>query len=521
MAIVALRDSAEAIHWLNSLQPAGLSSDTRQIAAGEVFVAWPGAATDGRLHLAQAFAAGARAALVEAEGIEGFDLDPTWDVATLSHLRMALGGVASAFMGHPSRRLSVVAVTGTNGKTSSAWWIAQALSQLGKRSGLIGTLGIGEPPLVGAARQYGGARPLATTGLTTPGPIAVHHGLHGMLHDGYAACAMEASSIGIEEHRLAGTHIEVAVFTNFTQDHLDYHGSMQAYWEAKAKLFDWPGLRAAVINIDDERGAALAAKLQGGGLDVWTVSVRGEARLVAHGVSYVDGGLAFDVSEGGQRVEVRTGLIGSYNAANLLGVLGALRVMGASLPRAAQVCAALTPVPGRMQRVVVHGGGGFSAPYPNLYPEVVVDYAHTPDALEKALEALLPLANSRGGQLWCVFGCGGDRDRAKRPQMGGIAERLAQKVVLTSDNPRSEDPQDILSQIAAGLKSPAKAWVLADRAQAIAQTLAQADSADVVLIAGKGHEDYQEVAGVKKPFSDVDQAAHALRLRLMRPGVGR
>ncbi|HJV64066.1 MAG TPA: UDP-N-acetylmuramoyl-L-alanyl-D-glutamate--2,6-diaminopimelate ligase, partial [Albitalea sp.] len=411
----------------------------------------------------------------------------------------------------PSERLKVVAVTGTNGKTSCSWWTAQALTALGHRSGVIGTLGIGEPP----SREEPGT--ITSTGLTTPDPVTLHAAFKGFLDAGFHACAIEASSIGIVEHRLTGTHITVALFTNFTQDHLDYHGTMESYWQAKAQLFAWPGLGAAVLNLDDMHGAALARALQGAQIDLWTYSSRQDARLYAHQVGYIDGGLAFDVYEGETQAQVRTGLIGEYNVSNLLAVIGGLRALGIELPDAAAACRALTPVPGRMQRVTAEADYDDEVQNYADLPEVVVDYAHTPDALEKALMALQPLAKSRGGELWCVFGCGGNRDASKRPLMGALAQRLAQRAVVTSDNPRHEPPALILSHIVAGMTGDNKPMVIEDRRAAIAQAIRFADGRDVILIAGKGHEDYQEVAGVKHPFSDVTEA----RTLLARKGGSR
>jgi len=292
------------------------------------------------------------------------------------------------------------------------------------------------------------------------------------------------------------------------EDAKEKKATMDAYWVAKRRLFDWPGLHAAVINIDDEQGAALAAEFagasEGKALDVWTYSVRGPARLRAQGLGYVDGGLAFELHEAGQSVAVRSTLIGDYNASNLLAVIGGLRALGVALADAAAVVPLLTPVPGRMQRV----GSGPEA------PEVVVDYAHTPDALEKALHALRPLAAARGGWLWCVFGCGGNRDASKRPLMGAIAARDADQVIVTSDNPRGEAPAAILADIVAGmLAKRSHVTVVEDRRQAIAAAAARAKPEDVILIAGKGHEDYQEIAGVRQPFSDVVEASAALAHR--------
>ena len=325
---------------------------------------------------------------------------------------------------------------------------------------------------------------------------------------GFAACAIEASSIGIDEHRLAGTHIDVAVFTNLTQDHLDYHADMQAYGESKARLFAWPGLKAAVLNLDDAFGARLVQQLRSTSLALWTCSTHGAARLRAVQAGYFDGGLGFEVHEEGPQKKVsatvRTRLIGDFNVSNLLAVIGGLRALGVTLADAARVCGQLTPVPGRMQRVAQRADA----------PEVVVDYAHTPDALQKALLALQPLATARGGMLWCVFGCGGNRDAGKRPLMGALAQQLAQRVVITSDNPRFEAPAFILLQIVAGLPvSQQGVKVIENRRSAIRTAVREADARDVILIAGKGHEDYQEIAGVKHPFSDVVEALAALSLR--------
>ena len=296
----------------------------------------------------------------------------------------------------------------------------------------------------------------------------------------------------------------MALFTNFTRDHLDFHGGMDAYWAAKRMLFDWPGLEAAAVNVDDPQGLALARELADSALELWTCSLRDPAaRLYASGVTYVDGGLAFTLHEGEVLRTVRSALIGDYNAANLLVVIGGLRALGVALDEAVRVVPQLTPVPGRMQRV----GDGSGA------PEVVVDYAHTPDALEKVLKSLRPLAAARTGRLVCVFGCGGNRDSTKRPLMGAIAQQLADRVIVTSDNPRHEPPAEILAQIVAGQDRRGRATVIEDRRAAIAQAIAQAGAQDVILLAGKGHEDYQEIAGVKLPFSDVDEARAALAAR--------
>ena len=488
-----LHTSTEALAWLRERATGTLQIDSRRIAPGDAFIAWPGAAIDARAHLADARTRGASACLVEAVGAEAFDVAGA-DVALLANLKAATGELAAAWFGAPSEALQVVAFTGTNGKTSSAFWLAQALSNYEHSAlspcALVGTLGIGFP------------NALQETGLTTPDPVRLQGGLRVLVDAGAKSCAIEASSIGLAEHRLAGLRIAVAVFTNFTQDHLDYHGSMEAYLAAKRALFAWPGLRAAVLNIDDAAGADLQVQAKAVGLDLWTVSQTGPARLRAQHIELGPLGLQCVVSEGGQQLPLQTTLIGQYNISNLLGVIGAMRALGVPLDAAVRACERLGPVPGRMERLLSPG-----------QPLVAVDYAHTPDALEKALQALRPLAAQRGGQLWCVFGCGGDRDAGKRPLMGAAAQHHADRVVVTSDNPRSEDPAAILHQILLGTIAGATVHAEPDRAAAIAQVLAQAAPADVVLIAGKGHEAWQETAGVKRPFSDLEHARAALQLR--------
>lgn len=505
--VTLFRDVDETLAWLRRVAPqAVLRTDSRQVLSGDVFIAWPGLAQDGRRHVPAALAAGAAACLVEADGIEAFDFGADARIAALPVLKASTAPLAAAWHGHPSRLLDVVATTGTNGKTSTAWWLAQALSLAGRRCGVVGTLGVGEPP----SRVAPEAR-VISTGLTTPDPVTLQRALRDFAARGFAACAMEASSIGVTEHRLDAMKIDVALFTNFTPDHLDYHGSMAAYWQAKRALFDWPGLRAAVINIDDPQGAILADELRAEGrLEVWTCSTRPSARparLQAGDLRYDGAGLCLLLTEeAGAPVEVRTGLIGDYNAANVVGVIGVLRALGLPLAQVAALAADFTPVPGRMQRVEPPAGA-------TDLPQVVVDYAHTPDALEKALQALRPFAQARGGRLWCVFGCGGNRDATKRPVMGRIAQALADEVVLTSDNPRHESPAAILRDILAGCTPAPTLACLEDRAAAIATVLHDADAADVVLIAGKGHEDYQETAGVRHHFSDLEQAEAALQRR--------
>jgi UDP-N-acetylmuramyl-tripeptide synthetase len=498
--------------WLTARVGGALQCDSRLVRPGDGFIAWPGAATDGRRFVATALASGCAAVLVEQEGAEAFGFTDE-RVLPVPGLKALAGPIASAFYGQPSAAMDLVAITGTNGKTSCAWWTAQLLSALERPCAVIGTLGIGLPP-----KAAGEPNTLVSTGLTTPDPVRLQASLRALSEQGVGAVALEASSIGLVEGRMNATRIRVAVFTNFTQDHLDFHGSMDAYWAAKASLFDWPDLAAAVVNLDDARGADLAARVRERGLDLWTVGLEAGAeapRLSAAGIAVTRSGMRLTVVERDAAGAVCAShplslpVVGRYNLSNLLCVLGAARALRLPLGDAVYACHRLTPVPGRMEQV----------PASDAAPLVLVDYAHTPDALEKALQALQPVARQRGGALWVVVGCGGDRDASKRPLMAAVAEREAAQVVLTSDNPRSEDPLQILQQMQAGLQRAAQARTEPERAAAIALAVQLTQPADVVLIAGKGHEDYQDIQGVKRPFSDHAHAAAALTKRSVMQGV--
>jgi UDP-N-acetylmuramoyl-L-alanyl-D-glutamate--2,6-diaminopimelate ligase len=403
------------------------------------------------------------------------------------------GDIAHIVYGRPSERLWLAGVTGTNGKTSVSQWIAQAMNAWDCKCAVVGTLGNGFPPALAASAN------------TTPDAISLHRALAGYLEQGAVACAMEVSSIGLDQGRVNGVHFDVAVFTNLTRDHLEYHGSMEAYGEAKAKLFATAGLGAAVINLDDPFGRKLAARCRGRVRVIgYTLEERDGADelLAARNFAMTTTGIAFELD--GARCAAP--LVGRFNAANLLAVIGALRAGDEKLADIAEVLPQLVPPPGRMQAV-----GGVHEPL------VVVDYAHSPDALDKALATLRETAQARGGSLACVVGCGGDRDAGKRPQMGAIAERLADRVVVTSDNPRSEDPQAIIAAIVGGMKL--RPDIEADRGEAIASAVLQADARDVVLLAGKGHEPYQEIAGVRHPFSDMAAAQSALAAWRAKQGL--
>jgi UDP-N-acetylmuramoyl-L-alanyl-D-glutamate--2,6-diaminopimelate ligase len=378
----------------------------------------------------------------------------------------------------------LVGVTGTNGKTSVTQWVAQALNARGRKCAVVGTLGNGFPDSLVPGPN------------TTPGAHVLRELLPDLVRQGAKACAMEVSSIGLHQGRVADLHFDVAVFTNLTRDHLEYHGSMEAYASEKARLFDI--CDCAVLNLDDPFGAELARRLRGRipTLGYTLENADGaDGVLRATGLTETGAGLAFTLD--GTRYAAP--LVGRFNAANLLAVIGALLAGDETPEDIAAVLPGLQPPAGRMQAI-----GGEDAPL------VVVDYAHSPDALEKVLTTLRGTAAARGGQLVCVFGCGGDRDPGKRPLMGAVAERLADAAVLTSDNPRSEDPQEIIAAIRAGMtRQPA---VEPDRKAAIAAAVSAADVRDVVLLAGKGHEPYQEVAGRRLPFSDIEAARAALEV---------
>jgi len=499
--VIALQNSADVVAFLRAHVRGTLHTDSRHIGPGDGFMAYPGSGTDGRIHVSDAIARGAAACVVEHTGMDRWlAQDFPLPMASLPQLQTATGEIAAQWFDQPSHSVQVLAVTGTNGKTSITWWLAEALNTLTFTApcAVIGTLGLGIPPH------------LEATGLTTPDALSMQRALRTLADSGVGYAALEASSIGLAQQRLAGTRIDVAIFTNFTQDHLDWHGSMTAYWQAKRTLFDWPGLRAAVINIDDPYGAELVTQLQGRSeLDVWPISTAGAARLTASDMRYTEYGLALTVTEGNTAHALQTRQIGAYNAANILSVLAVLRIMNVPLTQAVAVCAQLGVVPGRMQVIAPL----METQTPFTGPLTVVDYAHTPDALGQTLRALRPVARQRGGRLWCVFGCGGNRDTGKRPLMGAVAQQEADSVIVTSDNPRDEVPEAIISHITQGM-TVNNAWcAVPDRASAIIQALTQAHRLDVVLIAGKGHEEWQEVAGQRRPFSDVAQARAALTAR--------
>ena len=471
------------------VRPSGLNADSRQIVAGDAFVAYPGLRSDGRAYIAQALAAGAAAVVYEAA--DGF-APPTGAVPLIpaTDLRATAGDLADLVFGEPSARLWVAGVTGTNGKTTVSQWLARALTVCEVPCGVIGTLGSGFPDKLSEGLH------------TTPEAISVQRTLAWLERARARAVAMEVSSIGLHQGRVAGVRFDVAIFTNLSRDHLDYHGDMETYAEAKADLFRLD-IDHAVINLDDPFGMELTRRLAGKGCQVIGYTLEAETESTAGDVLRAEDpqmtttGIRFTAVWRDARQPVAVPLVARFNISNLLAVIGALLAQGQSLETAVKVCQRLRPPPGRMQMI-----GGIGEPL------VLVDYAHTPDALEKVLEAARQTAEARNGRVICLFGCGGDRDPGKRPMMGQVAARLADELWLTSDNPRGEDPERILDAVAAGVNVPARREV--DRAVAIREAIARAGADDVVVVAGKGHEPYQEIAGVRHPFSDAEHVRSAL-----------
>lgn len=489
---------SEAIQLLAELRrqgvnPTGINADSRRVTPGELFVALPGARHDGRTFIAEAAARGAVGVVCEQRGEYGDHEGETTIIPRfeVTDVRAISGELADHVYDHPSSRLSMIGVTGTNGKTSVSQWVSQAFKLLGHRCGVIGTLGSGFP----------GA--LADLPNTTPDVISVHRILAEFLAARADSCVMEASSIGLDQGRTNAVAFDIAVYTNLTRDHLDYHGSMDAYASAKARLFESPGLSAAVINLDDAFGRQLVARIADKGVRLIGYSLDQSQAATADDVirasnmQLTDTGLRFTVHTPQGSATVDAPLFGRFNAANLLAVLGVLIASNIPLQQAVAALQKLTPPAGRMQAI-----GGAKEPL------LVVDYAHTPDALEQVLVTLREVASARGGRLMCVFGCGGERDRGKRPLMGEVVARLADLATVTSDNPRGEDPRSIIAEITQGMQPAAR--IETDRTTAIRSTVRQARQQDVILIAGKGHEEYQEIDGRRLPFSDVDQATEAL-----------
>jgi UDP-N-acetylmuramoyl-L-alanyl-D-glutamate--2,6-diaminopimelate ligase len=478
----------------DSIDIVDITLDSRTVRPGSLFLACRGRSQHGLAHAREAAAAGARAILWEpSPGVVPPVLDRQVLLISVPDLHAQAGYIADRFFAAPSAKLAVAGVTGTNGKSTCAWLLADALSRCGRPTAYFGTLGHGRiGSLQGSAH-------------TTPDAVTLQRWLAEEVAAGTQAVAMEVSSHALDQDRCAGVRFQAAAFTNLTRDHLDYHGDMAAYAAAKAKLFEWPRLHTRVLNIDDPAGRELALRMrdQEG---LWVTSrqpgaaLPAQARFVrARQVSAGANGLELLIDSSTGEAQLRSPLLGEFNAENLLTVLALMLGLGVDLPAACAALAGCRAPAGRMEAL---GGGDL--------PLAVVDYAHTPDALQQALSALRA---HTGGRLWCVFGCGGERDTGKRAAMGAIAARLADHVLITDDNPRSEDPAAIAEAILAGMPQPGSAEVIHDRAAAIASALARAQPNDTVLIAGKGHEDMQQIDSTRLPFSDVQVARAALSAR--------
>lgn len=477
-----------------ALQPAVsgrlLRLDSRKITPGDVFVACRGEYSDGRDYISAAISNGAAFVFWDDDG--RFVWNPAWVTANVgvANLSARAGLLAAACYGHPGAQLRAWGVTGTNGKTSISQWLGQAAGLLGQRCAIMGTVGNGY------------WQQLQESTHTTPDAVSVQNWLRHFVADGAQAVAMEVSSHGLDQHRVTGVPFQSAVFTNLTRDHLDYHGDMVRYGQSKTRLFYWQGLAHVVINIDDGFGRELAAQLR-----------RDRAELAVYGYGFSSDAdiriTDFQTASSGLRLHLRTPwgegcvnsrLLGRFNAQNLAACVGVLCANGHPLTEVLAVLAQIHPASGRMDCIAVAGK-----------PQVVIDYAHTPDALEKALATLQEIKPA-GAKLWCVFGCGGNRDRGKRPLMGAAAQAGADCVVLTSDNPRMEEPQAIIDDILPAVPRPA--YADADRAAAIHYAIAHAAANDIILIAGKGHETYQDMGGQKQHFSDFEVAEKALQQRV-------
>ena len=504
MRIVTSARVTDNIDWVavDALGIRRLTSDSRALRTGDTFVAYPGETRDGRDFIAHAVTRGAASVLLEPADCQN-KLLRRMPYLAIPNLRQRIGVIASHVYGRPSSRLWLTGVTGTNGKTSCSQWIAQAFNRLDRRCAVAGTLGNGFPDALEAGIN------------TTPDAAWLHGKLRDWNRDGASAVVMEVSSHGLEQGRLNGVEFDVALFTNLTRDHLDYHGTMANYRRAKARLFAWETLKWSVLNMDDGFGAALALQSRDGcvlgyGFNRPGVAMRRVPRVQGRNLRLGLNGVSFDVDTPWGKARVRSPVLGRFNASNLLGTLAVLLASNTALRDAVRVLAELTPVPGRAERIGGIGGGrGDDGPL------VVVDYAHTPDALEKILQTLREVSGrARRAQITCVFGCGGDRDRGKRAMMGRIATRCADRVIVTSDNPRGESPMAIIADILEGASRDCV--VIEDRKRAVNEAIVTSARGDIVVVAGKGHEPYQEIRGVRHPFSDAEVVKAALaRLPLL------
>lgn len=464
----------------------GLKTDSREVASGDAFIAISGAKTPADFYVDKAITAGATVILLETEQAGECAEHHGALIVPVAGLRGLVGRIADRFFEHPSQRLRLIGVTGTNGKTSVCQYVAQLLRETGTPCGILGTLGYGMPGSLQPATH------------TTPDAVQVNRVLSRIVKQEGRAAVMEVSSHALDQGRVDNISMTGAVFTNLTRDHLDYHGSMEAYGAAKARLFEREELHFSVINFDDPFGRQLFEQLEGKCDRVRYSLHEAQTELWLREFRPTDDGFEAEVDGEWGRFVIAVPLMGSFNASNVLAAMATVLTLGVPVDRVQQAVGRLAPPPGRLERF--DGANGV---------RVVVDYAHTADALANALAALRPHVD---GELICVFGCGGDRDTGKRPDMAREAEKLADRVVVTDDNPRSEHPEAIARDILAGFSDSAKVTVIHDRAEAIQSAIRSATPNDLVLIAGKGHEAYQEIAGQKYPFSDAEQVRHNLKL---------
>lgn len=471
----------------------GIQLDSRMLRKGDLFLACFGRNHDAREFIGEAIKTGVTAVLAETGGQwQGTQIIDGIAVIAVDNLSAKLSEIAARFYGHPSRRLSVIGITGTNGKTSCSQFIAQALANSGFSCGTIGTLGYG---------VYG---KLQETQLTTPDPVFTQMALAEMVQDGIDPVVMEVSSVGLHQKRVKAVKFDTAIFTNLTRDHLDYHESMEAYGNNKKKLFTSEGLSRAIINLDDPYALSVINAIAPS-VEMCTYSIKNSAATVyAESLTLTRQGFEARVVTPIGAGVIKGKLFGYFNVSNLLAVISVLvsylpKKKELDIEQLCELVSGLSPVDGRMQIV------GDTAEITAL-----VDYAHTPDGLRSALKGL---RDHFSGNIWCVFGCGGNRDKGKRPIMGEIAEAFADKVIIADDNPRNEEGDKIVEHIQSGMKSPEQTVVLRDREKAIAYAIGNAEPGDVVLVAGKGHETYQDVGGSRLIFSDANQVRLALQAR--------
>lgn len=480
-----------------------LCLDSRQLKTGDAFIAMAGIQVDGRQFIAKAIEAGAAAILVEADkNWQGIDWLGAVPVIAINNLPDNISAIAGRFYGEPSKGLTLIGVTGTNGKTTCTLLAAQLFARLQQKAAVVGTIGYGLLDATSVAPLAQQISMLSSTGLTTPNPIVLQRILAELKNSGAGVVAIEVSSHSLQQKRVAGLQFTTAIFTNLTQDHLDYHGDLVSYGNAKAQLLQMPGLCTAIINIDDAWAKSLLKKIPEG-VTALTYSTKTSADIFVKNIKLHHAGVSAHIHTPWGQGELMSPLLGEFNLSNLLAVIASVCVQGFTLEQVLPLVANLAAAPGRMQAITVDDQPADI--------QVIVDYAHTPDALENTLHAL---HEHKSGNLWTVFGCGGNRDKTKRPLMGRIAEKLSDYIIVTNDNPRGEEPAAIAAEIVRGMKNPNGCLVIAERAQAIDFAVQQAKPGDIVLIAGKGHEDYQIFAAQTVPFSDIKQARLALQRRV-------